>query len=226
MNIEERILDLEKQVRRLQIRIKADTGRRVFERVQGGLLQVGDFEQCDMHESDLILECALEIYRDRYRFGLMREIELGQYRTEIKMDLRDVFVLTSWRMLLCNPYHRDDTSFSVTSWPDPEFFDTVKSAEESELIYNGVISITINNLILMQNYHTGIFRSDRMGDLKSAIMTDGLIGLDPYIIFSGSKSNAIYLQLPKPIRHMDECKRVRLQLHGITVRDGAKYCVK
>jgi hypothetical protein len=166
---------------------------------------------CIISASDLILEQQVDMEKSNYRFDVS---ELGEkFETEKRLDLRDVFVVSSIGYFLVTQWEEDIATSVAHTFPDKRYMASGVAAA-AEVLYNSFISLTVNNMYVMSSYHTGVFRKELFFDDRVYPLYDGLRDIDPYIVLSGVKNNCFRLDLPGRVMCTARGYRVRIQLHG------------
>lgn len=181
-------------------------------------------------QSSLRLEQAANIATTQYRFPVLNNDSNGgntQFNTEQRLVLQDAFVISEMGLFLALPASAVDATFILYTYPSPIIFPLGKAT--LGVVYNGNISISVNNQIILPNWDTMRYRvvpetQDTANATPSIDQFDGneqgFYPVEPNIILSGSKNNVIQLNLPAAISAIDANTRLVLVMRGVRAQNS------
>lgn len=183
--------------------------------------------------SDLVLEQALSTGVTNYTFPVTNTQQNGTiFPTEIRLNLQDSFVASSWGMFLLPAASATDATFIAASYPSPAVF-TGGGAAAAETLYNSYARITVNNDVLVPAWHLSRHRmvpqsqevaaaANQNGIAKDQIdlTTDGFYPVEPYIVFIGSKNLQVQMILPAALAAVTANSRVRFHFRGLLLQNS------
>jgi len=181
-------------------------------------------------QSSLRLEQAANIATTQYRFPVLNNDSNGgntQFNTEQRLVLQDAFVISEMGLFLALPASAVDSTFILYTYPSPIIFPLGKAT--LGVVYNGNISISVNNQIILPNWDTMRYRVvPETQDTANATPSidqfsgneQGLYPVEPNIILSGSKNNIVQLNLPAAISAIDANTRLVLLMRGVRAQNS------
>jgi hypothetical protein len=102
-----------------------------------------------------------------------------------------------------------DTAFPLYSYPNPNIFTTAGAATQLENLYNGSISLTVNNRVITPSWDILRHYKANQTQLTSAAAgnninqfdggLDGGFPSEPNLVLIGSKNNVLQANLPAAI---------------------------
>ena len=167
---------------------------------------------------DLILESGLDFVVDEVLFPVMHH-KGDRFITEIGLHQEDVFVFDQWGLYLLNTEGHYDTQFTEHTFPDSKFFND-KESSEAGIFYNAKMSLVVNNMIVLTDISTDIFRMDIRDTEKEIHGLSDFRYLDMQILLVGIKNIYFKLDLPGKIDWKESGTRLRLRLRGLLVRNA------
>ena len=187
-------------------------GRIVFENAKA-LLQAAqlDTSKAVLTQSSLRLEQPVTAGVTVYPFPILVNDNSGPsgttFNTEKRLILQDAFVASDFGMFLAQPSSATDATFSLYTYPSPTVFAGAGLAAGLGTVYNGQLSIAINNQIILPNWDT--FRYKCVPETQTTAAAtpsldqynaeQGFCIAEPNIVLSGSRNNVINLNLPAAI---------------------------
>lgn len=184
--------------------------------------------------SDLVLEQALSTGVTNYNFPVTNTQSTGNapFTTEVRLNLQDSFVASSWGMFLCPASGATDATFIVASYPSPAVF-TGGGAAAAETLYNSYARITVNNDVLVPIWHlsrhrlvpqsqkvTSAANQNGIADDQIDLTTDGFYPIEPYLVFIGSKNIQVQMILPAALAAVTANSRVRFHFRGLLMQNS------
>jgi hypothetical protein len=123
------------------------------------------------------------------------------------LNVTDTFFSTRMGLFLLKQVTAEAGGFELQSYPNPTYFPAVAgpsafNPQDMEVIYNGSLSITVNNIILVNGLPTKRFRTVPQ-TLQSGVnsksemdLSDALIPIVPYPRFDGTQSIEVTVKIP------------------------------
>ena len=174
-----------------------------------------DPKQAILSQSYLRLEVVANTSTANYTFGvLINDVAKGGSGaqtvrpTENRLNLQDAFYVGSVQLLLGLATSATDTAFPVYTWNNALTFTTAGAALALNNLYNGNMSLTVNNRVITPGWdllqHKNIPQTQLTGAANSPLdqnnfSQDGAIVADPNWVLIGSKNNQLVLNLPTAI---------------------------
>lgn len=183
--------------------------------------------------SDIVLEQALSTGVTNYNFPVTNTQANGTpFSTEIRLNLQDSFVASSWGMFLCPAASATDATFIVATYPSPAVF-TGGGAAAAETLYNSYARITVNNDVLVPIWHLSRHRlvpqsqkvaaaanQNGIAEDQIDLTTDGFYPMEPYLVFIGSKNLQVQMILPAALAAVTPSSRVRFHFRGLLLQNS------
>lgn len=185
-------------------------------------------EICKLTQSDYRLEQPLVAGNTNYTFPVLVNQQPFS-NTEKRLLQQDSAIIYSLAMYLAIPASATDTAFLLETYPNPVAWGA--NAGPAKAIYNGFISIAVNNDILTPNWdtfkHLNVPETQATAAPASGFPIDEIRGafdatfpMEPNIVLIGSKNNVINLQLPVGLSAVPANSRIVLILRSITAQNS------
>lgn len=183
--------------------------------------------------SDLVLEQQLLTTSTNYNFPVTNTQANGTpFNTEVRLNLQDSFVASSWGVFLLAPSGATDATFIAHTYPNPVIF-TGGSNTAAETIYNSSAKITVNNDVLVPIWHLSRHRmvpqTQQQTPAANAngialdeidLTTDGFYPVEPYLVFIGSKNIQIQITLVAALADVLANQRLRVHYRGLLMQNS------
>lgn len=189
--------------------------RQVFNNAVKQMIAAGmDPKQAILSQSYLRLEVLANTSVTSYQFGvLVNDVAKGGTQsaaraTENRLNLQDAFYVGSVQMLLGLSTNSTDTNFPLYTWNNALTFSTAGAATALNNLYNGALSLTVNNRVITPGWdllqHKNINQTQLTGATNSPLdqanfSQDSTIVTDPNWVLIGSKNIQLQLNLPAAI---------------------------
>lgn len=187
--------------------------RLVYKNAVKSMIRAGvDPRSAVLSQSYLRLEQAVNTSKTQYTFGVLVNDSgnsgVAVRPTEQRLNLQDSFYVSQVSLYLGLATSTTDTQFPLYTWNNPTTFSTVGAASALNNLYNGNISLTVNNrtivtawdcyrhLEIPQTQLTGAANSPKdqqYGAYSTAVDTE------PNWVLIGSKNNSFQINLPNAI---------------------------
>ena len=172
-----------------------------------------DPKKAILSQSYLRLERLLSTSTTNYQFGvLVNDAPQGSTirSTEIRLNLQDAFYVGSVQLFTFNTTNATDTNFTLITYPNRFVYTTAGAAQALYNLYNGYISLTVNNRIITPNWdvyrHIQVDQTQQNAALASGVNIDQVNGADstgfacePNWVLIGSKNNVLQINLPAAV---------------------------
>ena len=187
--------------------------RLVYRNAVKSMIRAGvDPKSAVLSQSYLRLEQAVSTSKTQYTFGVLVNDSgnsgVAVRPTEQRLNLQDSFYVSQVSLYLGLATSTTDTAFPLYTWNNPTTFSTSGASTALNNLYNGNISLTVNNktivtawdcyrhLEIPQTQLTGATNSPKdqqYGRESTAVDTE------PNWVLIGSKNNSFSINLPNAI---------------------------
>jgi hypothetical protein len=177
-----------------------------FQNAKAAMLRAGKSTAgAVLSQSYLRLEVALATGVTQYKFDvLVNENASGSssFPTVNKLNLQDSFYVSQLGFFVCAPSATGNTEFPLLTYPNTTIFSTVGAANALYTLYNGYMSMTINQRVVVPywnlNRHLVINQTQQTATLRDQVNLgqDGFYPMEPNVVISGDKKNDLTVTLP------------------------------
>lgn len=191
-----------------------------------------DIRNYKLTQSYLRVEQPLSINKSNYLFPIMINQAAPQiYNTEQRLNLQDSFVTSEVQFYIALPTSAVDTKYKRLTYVSPSFFATPEAAASMQAVYQGWLTISVNNNVLVTAWdldrHQLAPRTQQTADAGAGSPVDeydgkgyGYYPMEPNIVFVGSKNNVVQIQLPDGLDAVPANSRIGLQFRGILAQNS------
>lgn len=186
---------------------------------------------CKLTQSTLRFEQPLKAGNTNYIFPVLNNENLFS-NTEQRLLQQDSAVIYQMGIFVAKPSAADATNFSLCTYPSKAIFSTGSTAEDLQALYNGSLSIAVNNDILVPSWD--IFKHLNVPETQATIITpptdssidmirggfDGFYPVEPNIVLIGSKNNVIQMRVPNGIATVEANSRIVLIVRAILAQNS------
>jgi len=189
--------------------------RLVYRNAYNAMVSAGvDPKKAVLSQSYLRLEVAASTSKTNYQFGvLINDQPQGNpiRQTEQRLNLQDAFFVASVQMFTAIAASATATNFNLQTYPNPRTYSTAGAAAALYNLYNGYLSLTVNNSIITGSWdlyrHLEINQTQQtVTPVATTIPLDQVNGLmstscacEPNWVLIGSKNNTLQINLPSAI---------------------------
>ena len=189
--------------------------RLVYKNAYNAMVAAGvDPKKAVLSQSYLRLEVAANTSKTNYQFGvLINDQPQGNpiRPTEQRLNLQDAFFCASVQLFTAVASSATATDFSLNTYPNPRIYSTAGAAAALYNLYNGYLSLTVNNYIITPSWdlyrHLEINQTQQtVTPVATTVPLDQVSGIastavacEPNWVLIGSKSNTLQLNLPAAI---------------------------
>jgi len=177
-----------------------------FQNAKAAMLRAGKSTAgAVLSQSYLRLEVALATGVTQYKFDvLVNENASGSanFPTVNKLNLQDSFYVSQLGFFVAAPSAVGNTEFPLLTYPNTTIFSTVGAATALYTLYNGYMSMTINQRVVVPfwnlNRHMVINQTQQTASLRDQVNLgqDGFYPMEPNVVISGDKKNDLTVTLP------------------------------
>lgn len=192
-----------------------------------------------LSQSYLRLETGLVAGNTQYKFDILvnENTQTTNYNTQLKLNLQDSFIVSQIGFFLATPSSSTDASYRLMTYPNKTALSTANSATSANTLYNGYMSLTINQRTIIpnwdlykhldvpstqQNMITGSFVASPLGTLADDENNAGDYGFfpcEPNIVLVGSKKNELSVTLPAGLAAIHPNSRLVCIFRGILAQN-------
>ena len=188
-----------------------------------------------LSQSYLRLEVALNTTSTQFRFPLVVNDNFStQFNTQISLNLQDVFIVSRVRLVFAKPSSSTAVNFPLSTYPDTSIFTTANTATSLNNWYNGYLSVTVNNKVVVPKYrlsahyaapttqaqtapyysaNTQPFVSEQYGN------STGWVVIEPNLLLSGAKQTDWTVQLPGAMQAVETNSRAIFEIEGLLAQN-------
>lgn len=189
--------------------------RLVFENAKALVQNAGfNVNQAVLSQSYLRSEVAMSTSTTQYSIPILVN-SAGQggavsYPTNQLLNLQDAFVVSELGVFVAAPAAATTTAFPYYTYPNAQVFSTVGAAAALYNLYNGNLSLVVNNRQIIPSMD--LYRFFNVPQTQQASFTGtntaidendassyGYYPIEPNIVLVGSKNNQLQLNLPAAI---------------------------
>lgn len=212
----------------IEARMVYDNAREAINRAYPEIPNAGARFKLTM--SDLRLEQAVVAGQTLYTFPVLQtDTSLGIFNTELRLKLQDSFVISQLAYYIGLPSGAADTAWEPDTYPNP--FKYGANAVPMKSLYNGNLKMTINNDVVVYNWHlmrhwytpetqqTAAAGAGSPLDQKR-LAVDGFSPMEPTITLIGSKDNLLQVFLNAAPATFSANARMIVWLRGVNAQNS------
>jgi hypothetical protein len=217
--------------------VNTATARLNYEKGQQILQNAGmDPNVHKLTQGFLRLENTLVIGKTTYLFPFLVN-QVGSsgtiFPTEQRLNQQDSFIASQLAIFLSTPTALTSGDFVLHSYPNPQFFATTNLAKALETIYNGFLTITVNNDVQVPAWDLSRHRlvpetQQGVGVTAETVFpldqldlsTDGFYPVEPNLVVIGSKNSILTMTLPAPLAVADATTRISIIIRGLVAQNS------
>lgn len=207
--------------------------RLVYANARKALVKAGiNATKAKLTQSYLRLEQAIVANSTGYTFNILVNQPGSNgtiFNTENRLNLQDSFVIAQMGLFLAVPTSTTDAAYKLVTNPTSEVFTTTGADVANRVIYNGQLSLTVNNDILIPSWdvtrHLIIPQTQRTAATNSPVdefygSDYGFYPVEPNVTLIGSKNNVLQLQLPAAVATVQANSRIIIILRGVLAQNS------
>jgi hypothetical protein len=204
--------------------------RLVFKNAQEALVRAGvNPNSAILSQSYLRFENTLSTTKTSYDFGVLNNQTISgqsQTPTEQRLNLQDAFYISEMMIYIAKASSATDASFKLSTYPSPTVFTTSGAAAALYTLYNGVLSLTVNNRQIVPASDMVKFletpQTQATGATNSPIdQFDGAFSnvVEPNLVLIGSKNSLFNITIPSAFAALDANTRVVILVRGVLAQN-------
>lgn len=196
--------------------------RLAFEKAKEGIKAAGfGLGQAVLSQSFLRTEVSLNTTSTLYQFPvLVNDNFVPVTNTSRLLQLQDAFYVSELALLFAAPSSATDTTFPLVTYPNATQFPGANEADSLYSFYNGVMTLTVNNRVILPNWD--LYRHYWVGQTQEAApildqndgSASGFVPVEPGLVLVGSKQNQLQVQLPAALAAVTANSRAVLIFRG------------
>jgi len=202
--------------------------RLVYKNAQEALVRAGvNPQQAVLSQSYLRFEQTLSTTKTSYDFGVLNNQTIGgsaQFPTENRLNLQDAFYISELMVYIGKASSTTDSSYKLATYPNTVTFST--GASSLYTLYNGVLSLTVNNRQIVPTSDLTKFLQVPQTQLTAATNSpvdqfDGQWAtvVEPNLVLIGSKNSLFNITIPSAFSTLDANTRVIILCRGILAQN-------
>jgi hypothetical protein len=204
--------------------------RLVFKNAQEALVKAGvNPNSAILSQSYLRFENTLSTTKTSYDFGVLNNQTISgqsQTPTEQRLNLQDAFYISEMMVYIAKASSATDASFKLSTYPSPTVFTTSGAAAALYTLYNGVLSLTVNNRQIVPASDMQKFLETPQTQATAATNSpidqfDGSFAtvVEPNLVLIGSKNSLFNITIPSAFAALDANTRVVILVRGVLAQN-------
>lgn len=204
--------------------------RLVFKNAQQALIRANiNPKNAILSQSYLRFENFLSTTKTSYDFGVLNNQTISgqaQAPTEQRLNLQDAFYISDIMVYIAKAASATDSSFQLKTYPNSVVFSTVGAAAGLYTLYNGVLSLTVNNRQIVPNSDLTKFLQIPQTQLTAAVnsptdLFNGNFGavVEPNLVLIGQKNSLFNITIPSAFPALDANTKVIILVRGVLAQN-------
>jgi hypothetical protein len=204
--------------------------RLVYKNAQEALVRAGVNPQAAvLSQSYLRFENTLSTTKTSYDFGVLNNQSIAgsqQFPTEQRLNLQDAFYISEIMVYIGKAASTTDSAYKLNTYPSSTVFTTSGAAAALYTLYNGVLSLTVNNRQIVPNSDIVKFLQTPQTQATAATNSpidqfDGAWSnvVEPNLVLIGSKNSLFNITIPSAFAALDANTRVVILCRGILAQN-------
>lgn len=195
--------------------------------------------QAVLSQSYLRLERVAATGVTNYQFGVLVNDQPGGSTirpSEQRLNLQDSFFVSSIQLFVYNTTGATDTDAVFRTYPNPRVFSTAGASAALYQLYNGVLSLTVNNRVITPSWdlsrHLVVPQTQQtVTPVATTVPLDqfeggnyGEYACEPNWVLIGSKNNNLTINLPNAISTLQASSTtvITLMLRGVLAQNSTQ----
>jgi hypothetical protein len=182
-----------------------------------------------LSQSYLRFENFLSTTKTSYDFGVLNNQNISgqaQSNTEQRLNLQDAFYISEIMVYIAKASSATDSSYKLATYPSPTVFSTTGAAAALYTLYNGVLSLTVNNRQIVPNSDLTKFLQIPQTQATAATNSpidqfDGGYGsvVEPNLVLVGQKNSLFNITIPTAFAALDTYDKVIILVRGVLAQN-------
>lgn len=202
--------------------------RLVYKNAQAALLKARiNPANAILSQSYLRFENFLSTTKTSYDFGVLNNQTISgqaQAPTEQRLNLQDAFYISEIMVYIGKASSTTDSSYKLQTYPSPTVFTT--GAASLYTLYNGILSLTVNNRQIVPNSDLTKFlqipQTQATGAANSPVdQFDGNFGVvvEPNLVLIGQKNSLFNVTIPSAFTTLDANTKIIILVRGVLAQN-------
>lgn len=202
--------------------------RLVYKNAQAALLKARiNPANAILSQSYLRFENFLSTTKTSYDFGVLNNQTISgqaQAPTEQRLNLQDAFYISEIMVYIGKASSNTDSSYKLQTYPSPTVFTT--GASSLYTLYNGILSLTVNNRQIVPNSDLTKFlqipQTQATGAANSPVdQFDGNFGVvvEPNLVLIGQKNSLFNVTIPSAFTTLDANTKIIILVRGVLAQN-------
>lgn len=202
--------------------------RLVFKNAQEALIKANiNPRNAILSQSYLRFENFLSTTKTSYDFGVLNNQTISgqaQAATEQRLNLQDAFYVSEIMVYIAKASSATDSGFKLNTYPSTQVFTT--GASSLFTLYNGVLSLTVNNRQIVPNSDITKFLQVPQTQATAATNSpidqfDGAYGsvVEPNLVLIGQKNSLFNITIPSAFATLDANTKVIILVRGVLAQN-------
>lgn len=180
-----------------------------------------------LSQSYLRFENFLSTTKTSYDFGVLNNQTISgqaQAPTEQRLNLQDAFYISEIMVYIGKASSTTDSSYKLQTYPSPTVFTT--GAASLYTLYNGILSLTVNNRQIVPNSDLTKFlqipQTQATGAANSPVdQFDGNFGVvvEPNLVLIGQKNSLFNVTIPSAFTTLDANTKIIILVRGVLAQN-------
>ena len=202
--------------------------RLVYKNAQDALVRAGvNPQSAVLSQSYLRFENTLSTTKTSYDFGVLNNQSISgstQYATEQRLNLQDAFYISELMLYIGKASSTTDSSYKLSTYPSTTVFTT--GASSLFTLYNGVLSLTVNNRQIVPA--SDITKFLQVPQTQATAATNSPVDqfdgawanvVEPNLVLIGSKNSLFNITIPSAFTTLDANTRVVILCRGVLAQN-------
>jgi len=204
--------------------------RLVYKNASDALIKAGvNPQNAVLSQSYLRFENTLSITKTSYDFGVLNNQSVNgqqQTPTESRLALQDAFYISEIMIYVAKTASTTDSAYKLSTYPSPTVFNGPGSASAMYTLYNGQLSLTVNNRQIVPT--SDLQRFLQIPQTQATAATNSPVDqfdgswanvVEPNLVLIGSKNSLFNITIPNAFAALDANTRVVILVRGILAQN-------
>ena len=204
--------------------------RLVYKNASEALMKAGvNPASAVLSQGYLRFENTLSTTKTSYDFGVLNNQSINgqvQTPTEVRLNLQDAFYISEICVYIAKAASATDSAFKLSSYPSPTVFTTSGAAAALYTLYNGQLSLTVNNRQIVPT--SDLTKFLQVPQTQATAATNSPIDqfdgswatvVEPNLVLIGSKNSLLNITIPSAFAALDANTRVVILVRGILAQN-------
>ena len=182
-----------------------------------------------LSQSYLRFENFLTTTKTSYDFGVLNNQTISgqaQAPTEQRLNLQDAFYISEIMVYIAKAASATDSAYKLETYPNSVTFSTVGAAAALYTLYNGNLSLTVNNRQIVPHSDLTKFLQIPQTQLTAALNSpkDQFNGafastVEPNLVLIGQKNSLFNVTIPSSFAALDANTKIVILVRGVLAQN-------